>query len=500
MCSQSELAALQILRMADEPRINAFMSGKLFIGHKLRRLRERHALSQAALATRLGVSPSYLNQIENNQRPLTVPVLLRIAQVLDVDLARLVEDEESRLVADLREALNDPLFGGGGDGIPLAELRNAAAASPDFAKRVLSLYRAFRQADERLHALTEDLSKGGAELRSGRAHFPYEEIRDFFYYRDNYIGGLDEAAETLAAAEGFNLGQMYTDLAAYLDSRLGVRVRVVPADEAESMRHFDPVSGTLTLSAQLPMPSRNFHLAHQIGMLAYRDLIDGIVDSADLSSPEASAICRVELANYFAGALLMPYRLFAQQAMALKHDIEQLQGRFGASFEQVCHRLSTLQRPGARGVPFYFVRVDRAGNITKRHSATRFHFTRFGGACPLWNVHEAFAQPGRILVQLARMPDNVSYICIARTVTRRGGGWTRPDRLCSIGLGCDVAHAADFIYATGLDLTHEEAARPIGVNCRICERRDCRQRAFPPIGSTISIDENSRGFVPYQFC
>jgi len=490
VCECCELAADRVLK--------ATMSGKLYIGHKLRRLRERHALSQAALATRLGVSPSYLNQIENNQRPLTVPVLLRIAQVLDVDLARLVEDEESRLVADLREALNDPLFGG--DGIPLAELRNAAAASPDLAKRVLALYRSFRQADERLHALTEDLSKGGGEMRTGRAHFPYEEVRDFFYYRDNYVGGLDEAAETLAMAEGFNLGQMYTDLAAYLDIHLGVRVRIIPADEAESMRHFDPVSGTLTLSSQLPMPSRNFHLAHQIGILAYRSLIDGIVETADLSSEEASAICRVELANYFAGALLMPYGLFSEQARALKHDIEQLQGRFGASFEQVCHRLSTLQRPGARGVPFYFVRVDRAGNITKRHSATRFHFTRFGGACPQWNVHEAFAQPGRILVQLARMPDNVSYVCIARTVTRRGGGWKRPDRLCAIGLGCEVAHASDFIYAAGLDLSHEEAATPIGVNCRICERRDCRQRAFPPIGSRISIDENTRGFVPYQFC
>lgn len=473
------------------------MNKKLFLGYKLRRLRDHKKLSQAALAALLEVSPSYLNQIENNQRPLTVPVLLRIAKVLDVDLATLVEDEESRLVADLREALNDPVFGSGSIG--LSELRNAASASPELAKRVLTLYQAFRQLDERMQSLTENLSSATGEERGGHAHFPYEEVRDFFYYCNNYFGPLDEAAEALVESEGFRLGQMHNDLAAWLENRHGVRVRVVAEDENAGMRAFDPAAGTLSLSSQLSVPSRTFQLAHQIALLAHHDLIDQVVEGAKLSSDDARSICRVGLANYFAGALVMPYMAFAQHAKAMRHDIEQLQSRFGASFEQVCHRLSTLQRPGARGVPFYFVRVDMAGNITKRHSATRFHFTRFGGACPLWNVHEAFARPGKILVQLARMPDSISYICVARTVNKRGGSFLRPDRQFAVGLGCETAYASEVVYSAGLDLASEQAAVPIGVNCRICERDDCRQRAFPPIGSHISVDENNRSFIPYLF-
>ena len=477
------------------------MNKKLFLGYKLRRLRDGKKLSQAALAALLEVSPSYLNQIENNQRPLTVPVLLRIAKVLDVDLATLVEDEESRLVADLREALNDPVFGSGSIG--LSELRNAASASPELAKRVLTLYQTFRQLDERMQSLTENLStatgEGNGEDRGGHAHFPYEEVRDFFYYCNNYFGSLDEAAEALVEEEGFRLGQMHNDLVAYLENRHGVRVRIVAEDDTAGMRTFEPGAGSLSLSALLSVPSRTFQLAHQVALLAYHELIEEVVGGAKLSSDDARSICRVGLANYFAGALVMPYMAFAGQAKALRHDIEQLQSRFGASFEQVCHRLSTLQRPGARGVPFYFVRVDMAGNITKRHSATRFHFTRFGGACPLWNVHEAFAQPGKILVQLARMPDSISYICVARTVSKRGGSYLRPDRQFAVGLGCETAYASEVVYSAGLDLTSEQAAVPIGVNCRICERDDCRQRAFPPIGSHISVDENNRSFVPYLF-
>ena len=471
------------------------MAKKLFLGYKLRRLREQHALSQAALAAVLEVSPSYLNQIENNQRPLTVPVLLRIAKAFDVDLAGLVEDDDARLVADLREAASDPAFGGGPVG--LAELRNVAAASPELAKRMLSLYQSYRHLQERLQALADNLPSGGET--EAQPKFPYEAVRDFFYYCNNYFGPLDEAAERLYAAEGFRPGDIQAGLADYLRRRHDVRVHLAEEDDPKVMRHFDAASRTLSLSALLAGPSRSFHLAHQVALLDCGDIIEDIVAAAHLPSEDARSICRVGLANYFAGALVMPYGAFAAEARLVRHDVEVLQSRFGASFEQVCHRLSTLQRPGARGVPFYFVRVDMAGNITKRHSATRFHFTRFGGACPLWNVHEAFAQPAKILVQLARMPDGVSYICLARTVTKPGGAYLRPARRFAIGLGCETAHAADVVYAAGLDLASEQAAVPIGVNCRVCERDDCQQRAFPPIGSRITVDESNRRFVPYRF-
>lgn len=473
------------------------MQKKLFLGYKLRRLREQRGMTQAALAKTLELSPSYLNQMENNQRPLTLPVLLKVSAVFEVELTSFVEDEDSRLVADLREALADPLFSG--PALTNAELRNAVGSSPELARRVLSLHQAYQKLHERVQSLADSLTNREQGDSFAGPQFPYEEVRDYFHYCNNYVGPLDEAAERLWETEKIHSGALLNELAAYLKRRHDVRVKIVADDSAVAMRSYDETTGTLRLSALLNGPSRAFHMAHQIALLGFGDVIERLVGEAKFSSEDAVSICRVGLANYFAGALILPYRAFAAQARALRHDVEQLQSRFGASFEQVCHRLSTLQRPGARGIPFYFVRVDMAGNITKRHSATRFHFARFGGACPLWNVHEAFAQPGKILVQFARMPDRTTYIGIARTVTKRGGAYLRPSRQFAVGLGCEATHASQIVYAAGIDTANETAAVPIGVNCRICERTDCQQRAFPPIGSELTVDEHHRSFVPYLF-
>ena len=478
------------------------MQKKLFLGYKLRRLREQRGLTQASLAKTLELSPSYLNQMENNQRPLTLPVLMRIAAIFELELSAFLEDEDSRLVSDLREALADPLFAGAP--LTAAELRSVVGSSPELARRVLSLHQAYQKLHERVQSLADSLSNSEPSSQEGDSfagpQFPYEEVRDYFHYCNNYIGPLDEAAERLWDTEQIHSGSLLNELAAYLKRRHDVRVKIV-ADEAGeiAMRSYDATTGTLRLSALLNGPSRAFHMANQIALLGFGDLIDELVDQAKFSSEDARSICRVGLANYFAGALVMPYRAFAAQARALRHDVEQLQSRFSASFEQVCHRLSTLQRPGARGLPFYFVRVDMAGNITKRHSATRFHFARFGGACPLWNVHEAFAQPGKILVQFAQMPDRTAYISIARTVTKRGGAYLKPSRQFAVGLGCEASHAPELVYAAGIDIADLKAAVPIGVNCRLCERTDCQQRAFPPIGSELRVDEHHRSFVPYLF-
>jgi len=471
---------------------------KLFLGHKIKRLRKQNELSQAALARELEISPSYLNQIESNQRPLTLPVVMRVCTHFDVDIHVFAEDEDTRLLADLKDAVADPSFGG--SAISMGELRNVTGASPELVRRVLALYQAYQKMHERAESLADSLSDGdSAEMPAG-GQYPYEQVRDFFYYRNNYFGPLDEAAEALWDEQGFPLGDMQSALTEYLKKNLDVRVKTVADDDPDSgMRRFDAENGTLYLSARLNGPSRTFHLAHQVALLNQRDTIEALIDEAGFPSDDAQAICRVGLANYFAGALVLPYGPFAQQARTLRHDIEQLQSQFSASFEQVCHRLSTLQRPKARGIPFYFVRVDSAGNITKRHSATRFRFARFGGACPLWNVHEAFAQPGKILVQLARMPDEVSYISVARSIAKPGGAYLRPARRFAIGFGCEASYAKDIVYAAGLDLRDKEAAVPIGVNCRICERSDCQQRAFPPIGRRISVDVSRRSFVPYLF-
>lgn len=468
------------------------MKDKLYVGPKVRVLRERSALTLEACAERLGMSPSYLSQIETNQRPVTARVLIALSRVFDLDPAEFDIDTEDRLIADLKEASADLLMGT--DAPAFSELKLAAATTPALARQFLLLHRAYRGLEQRLRILDDTLAVGTTRA----AILPYEEVRDFFHYRDNYVHGLDIAAEEIATRHGLGAD---ADSAAILGNMLanayGVKVARGARTDGSLLRHYDPDSRLLTIDRDLPEPTRTFQLATQFCELAFADLFPAILRDSALKSPAAHSIATVGLINYAAGALLMPYRQFAALALELRHDIEQLQRRYHASFEQICHRLSTLQRQGARGIPFYFVRVDRAGNITKRHSSTRFQFARFGGACPLWNVHEAFGHPGQILVQLAEMPDGVRYLCVGRAIVKRSGSYLQPNRHYAVGIGCEIAHAHRLVYSEGISL--DGPAVRIGVSCRICERADCAQRAFPPVDRSIEVPSNRRRVVPYDF-
>jgi len=236
----------------------------------------------------------------------------------------------------------------------------------------------------------------------------------------------------------------------------------------------------------------------QMALVTQEKLLDATLDLARFHSEEARDIAKVGLANYFAGAALMPYGTFLEAAQTTRHDLEVLSVRFGASLEQIAHRLSTLQRPGAKGVPFFFVRVDQAGTITKRHSATTLQFARYGGACPLWNVHAAFETPGKFLRQLAETPDGVRYFCLARDVSKSGGAWGAPTRRYAIGLGCEVKHADALVYADHMQVSTAQAYDPIGISCRICERKSCHQRSVPPLERQLRVDLNRRDILPYQ--
>ena len=471
------------------------MVQKLFCGDILRRLRERQKLTQAAFAKTLGMSPSYLNQMENDQRPVTEAVQDKLRSVFEEDLQAFLEGE-GRLVAELEEALGDPVFKGGD--VTAREIKEAVAVAPNLVRRSLTLFRAYQRSQVDFRALAEKVSHTERVRALEGAHFPYEEVRDFFYYRNNHIDSLDQAAEALHHQCNLRTSEMHVDLEEYLRVRHGVRV-VIQGDTADSLRHYDAANKTIYLSELLSPSRRAFHLGNQIALLGFGDLLDAEVAESDMTSDEARAVCRLGLANYFAGALLMPYESFLSTAEKERYDIERLGLKYNTSFEQVCHRLSTLQRPNNKGVPFYFVRVDLAGNISKRQSATSFHFARLGGVCPLWNVHEAFSAQGKVLTQLARMPDDKNYLCIARTVSEGGGGYLRPERKFSVGLGCEISHADKLIYSTGLDLNDPDAVVPIGVSCRVCERDNCAQRAFPPISRRIKLDENQRRFYPYDF-
>jgi hypothetical protein len=236
----------------------------------------------------------------------------------------------------------------------------------------------------------------------------------------------------------------------------------------------------------------------QMALLTEGRLLEATLDLARFQSAEARAIAKVGLANYFAGAALMPYGAFLAAARDCRHDLERLADRFGASLEQVAHRLSTLQRPGDKGIPFFFVRVDQAGTITKRHSATTLQFARYGGACPLWNVHSAFEAPNQWLRQLAETPDGARYFCLARDVSKSGGAFDAPVRRFAIGLGCETRHAAALIYADHMDLDTPTAYQPIGISCRICERQNCHQRAVPPLERRLRVNPDERGILPYS--
>ena len=460
---------------------------KLYSGAKLRDMRQRLGLTQKDFASKLGVSLPYLNQMENNNRPLSGTVILALAQEFGFDVTELSSSENERLFSDMREAFSDPIFG---DTPPqLADMRLTASNAPSIARAFLDLHRAYRQTQERLASLDEALGRDDARLQPS----PWEEVRDFFHYCDNYIDAVDRAAEGFA--KGRQSPDWIHDKAIKALHELGITLQ---NSDQDATRIYDPNTKILTISNRISSETARFQILLQLALISQEKLLEATLDLARFQSPEARAIAKIGLANYFAGAALMPYKEFLETARMERHDLERLSSLFGVSIEQVAHRLSTLQRPGNNGIPFFFVRVDQAGTITKRHSATRLQFARFGGACPLWNVHRAFETPGQFLRQLAETPDGIRYLSIARDVTKGGGSFNAPLRRFAIALGCEVKHAEQLVYADGLDLARPDAFEPIGISCRLCERRSCHQRSVPPLERQLIIDENERAMLPYR--
>lgn len=471
---------------------------KTFVGARVRQLRSERGFSQAALAQMLEISPSYLNQIEHDVRPLTVAVLLRITEVFGVDATFFASQDDTRLMAELREVMIDRDLQADVDA---AEIADMVGAHPNIARAMVNLHRRYRITTAQLAEATEDrfnLNTGGSG--TGSITMPHEEVRDYFYQRQNYLHALDTAAEDLTARMRMHRGDLAGELSRRLIETHGVRIlRLI--DLGESVLHrYHPESKTLEMSAQLSGGQQVFRMAAELAFLEVGDLIEEMVTDGKFTSEESRKLARMGLANYFAAAVVLPYRQFHDVAENFGYDIERLSAFHQVSYETVCHRLSTLQRPSMRGVPFSFVRVDRAGNMSKRQSATGFHFSSSGGTCPLWNVYETFANPGKILVQLAQMPDGRDYLWVARTVERRASRYGQPGKTFAIGLGCEVRHANRLVYSRGLDLTSDSVhslATPIGSGCRVCERDNCPQRAFPALGRALDLDEHRSTVSPY---
>lgn len=459
----------------------------IYVGPRLKRLRRELGLNQSDVAKDLGISASYVALLERNQRPVTAGLLLRLAQTYKVDVAAIARDDSVDDAARLKTVFGDPLFAD----IDLSPLEAAdvAANYAGVTEAVLRLYTAFREEQMAL-------ADSGADTPSDTAREPVErdpvaEARSFISARRNSFPTLDDAAERLAES-----GAGTAELSERLRARHGLKVRRLPPEVMHGYtRRVDKHRDEVLLSDALDAAGLNFQLALQLAYLELRSEIDGVLKHAGLRTQSGERLTRRALASYAAAAILMPYGPFARAVEARRYDIEALARQFGTSFEQTAHRLTTLQKPGAERVPFFFIRVDPAGNVSKRLDGAGFPFARHGGGCPLWSVHQAFRTPGEVVTQWLELPEGERYFSVARTVTGGGGayGALRVER--AVALVCAAEHAHRLIYAQG----PAAAPTPIGVTCRVCHRAACPARSAPPIGRQVVADDYLRLDVPFGF-
>lgn len=465
---------------------------RLYVGPSLRRLRRDHGLTQADMAADLEVSPSYIALLERNHRPLSAEMLLRLSQTYKMDMTALAGDGGSDDAARLQAVLKDPMFGD--IDLPSLETADVTTNFPGITEALLRLYTAYQE--EQL-ALADRGAEGrpSATDQGPDAADPVAESRRFLAARRNSFPSLDDAAERLAQAVS-----AHDNIAGYLKARHNLRVRRLPSNfMVGSVRRLDWHRKELLLDDSLDTASQVFQVALQLAYLEMREEVDAVASEGSFASESGERLTRRALASYAAAALLMPYTAFAKAVEARRYDVEALGRQFGASFEQTAHRLTTLQKPGHERVPFFFIRVDPAGNVSKRLDGAGFPFARHGGGCPLWSVHQAFRTPREIVTQWLELPDGQKFFSIARTVTAGGGAYGTPRVERAIALGCAAEHAGKLIYTQDRPGLGVETATPIGVTCRLCHRTECTARSAPPIGRQILADDIRRTGAPFGF-
>ncbi len=469
---------------------------KILAGPRLKRLRRERGLTQASMAAELAVSPSYLNLMERNQRPITVPMLVRLTDVYGIDPREFMEDRADAAVKAIEQVLADTLFRDAP--VSRVELHDAAEYAPSLIAAMQRLYRAYTAAQETSEARLLATARAD-RVDSLPGDDPVERVRTILHDHRNYFPELDELAEAFASDLALEGSDPFHTMAERLRARHGIRVRLLPVDVmGERLRHYDLHRRQLLISELMDLPGRTFQVGYQLAISEHGQLVNAICAKLEANDDTARRLLRVTLANYFAGAVMMPYTRFHEAAEATGYDLEILAARFGASFEQVAHRLTTLGRPTARGIPFFLLRVDIAGNVSKRFSAARFPFAQAGGTCGLWNIHATFAEPGRVLTQVIELADGVRWFSIARTVRRAMNPHGSIAPRFAIALGCEVKFAQRLVYARRLDLATPDVT-PVGITCRLCDRPNCPQRAAPPALRPLDIDEMSRNVSPFAF-
>lgn len=461
----------------------------VYVGPRLRRLRRDLGLKQSDMAEDLGISPSYVALLERNQRPLTADLLLRLARAYKIDVSRIAHDDGADYTARLQAVFKDPMFAD--IDLPPLDTVDVSNNYAGVTEAILRLYTAYKE-----EALALADSRADAPSEDGDDRDPVAESRRFLAARRNCFPELDDAAEAIADRVGGT-----ARIGDYLQAQHRLRVRRLPADVMSGyLRRMDRHRDAVLLSDALDNASQNFQLALQLVYLEMREPIDALLKGGGFVTESGERLTRRALANYAAAAILMPYGAFARAVEDRRYDVEALARQFKTSFEQTAHRLTTLQKPGQARIPFFFIRVDAAGNISKRLDGAGFPFARHGGGCPLWSVHHVFRTPGEIVTQWVELPGGERFFSVARTVASGGGAYGTPRVLRAVALGCAAEHAGKLVYTQGADKAPATAvATPIGLTCRLCHRTECTARSAPPIGRTVLPDDYLRTAAPFGF-
>ena len=474
--------------------INYLKKTNLKIGPKIKAFRRQLGIQANKLAEQIGISASYLNLIESGKRNIDSNLIIKICSELRINVSDLTNKSDLNLENDISELLSDEIF----EHLDILgpEVKDLVASNPKIAKALIKLGDNFKQKDHEIVSKVENIS--GKIIDSRRAAFPGEVIADFLQENKNYFPKLEEFANKIFQDVKQNNRTRYIALCEFLKKKYGIQVKdVIPEEGKPFSKIYKEKEKILLLSDYISLETKKLYAAAQIAHIGAKDQINFYLSNFKFSSNEAKELSRIAFLNYCGAALLMPYELFPKECKNLKYDLELLQNTFATSFEQVAHRVTCLQDPKLPGIPFHFLRVDVAGNISKRFSLSGIEIPRYGGACPRWNVYSAFSRPGVIQAAVSKMSNGEKYVCIARTVEKGVGRYGQKKSMLSIGLGCEAKYAKDFIYTENLDLNDKKSELPIGVSCRTCDRLDCSQRAFPPLHKKFDVDVNSRGVSVY---
>ena len=466
----------------------------LKIGPKIKAFRRQMGLQANKLSVQLGISPSYLTLIEGGKRRIDGDLLLKICQELKIELSDLTSKIDLNLANNISELLDDKLF----EDLDILgpEVQDLVNTNPKIARALIKLGDNYKKKDHEIVSKVEDLS--GKMIDSRKNSFPGEVVSDFLQENKNYFPKLEEFANTIFEKINVNNRTTYMELCNFLKKEYGVLVKdVLPEEGKPFSKIFNKNKKELLLSDYVALETKKLYVSAQIAHEGAIKDINEYLSKFSFPSEESKKLTKVALLNYCGAAILMPYKLFHTECMKNKYDLELLQNTFATTFEQIAHRVTCLQDPKLPGIPFHFLRVDIAGNISKRFSLSGIEIPRYGGACPRWNVYSAFTRPGVIQAAVSKMSNGEKYVCIAKTVEKGVGRFGQSKSILSIGLGCESKYAKDFVYTENLNINDKKTETPVGVSCRTCDRLDCSQRAFPPLHKKFDVDVNSRGVSVY---